>query len=31
MVNHHADKDLEQSAQTPALFLARVDFLLRFP
>lgn len=31
MVNHHADKDLEQPVQTPALFLARVDFLLRFP
>lgn len=29
MVNLHADKDLEQPVQTPALF--RADFLLRFP
>lgn len=31
MVNLHADKDLEHPVQTLALFLARVDVLLRFP
>lgn len=31
MVDLHADKDLEQPVQTPALVLACVDSLLRFP